>query len=435
MKDKNDTRLWLDITDLWYWSGSFTGIQNVVDNYSQAFIAAGNARLSIFEQAHRTFREVSHEEWQERRQAILTVRPSDEPDAPARRPLLRVAHHYAAVTAKRLAPAPVKRYGRKAIDRYRNRQSSASTEHRHPFRPGDEILVIGGSWGDDFRGYAAGLARIRRQGVRLYHVIHDVLPLQYPNYYLPGSTGSFERYFTTLAPAVDGYLAVSKASERGLRTFLESQGCGDAPVRVFRLGEDFPAVGRPQKPDLDIAKDFILCVGTIEARKNQAILYNVAKLALEKGIAIPQIVIAGRKGWMAGDALHHLTADPDLAGKVVVSHTVTDAEKAWLFKHCLFAVYPSFGEGWGLPIVEALHNGKLCLCANMSSMPEAGGDYVDYISPYDAGDVLEKIVYYAQADHRRQKEAHIATRQDYTWAQSFEDFRAAFDAVRATAGD
>ena len=424
----NAAHLWIDITDLYNWSGAFTGIQNVVDNYVQAYLPQEDARLFIFLPHEQRFAEVPKDEWRARREAILHPTKSaakgvNVPSKPSikRRVYLR-SRHIIMTTARRATPAPLKRQARAQLVAYRERKHGRAG--RHPFRAGDTVLIIGGNWGDDFRGFAEGLAKIRKsQDIKLLHVIHDILPISYPNYFSPSE--SFRRYFTTFARVADGFLANSLATQKDMRAFLQTLGgpAAKTPVVVFRLGEDF-AEAHPAKPPLKLDREFILCVGTIEGRKNHALLYNVVKLAQQKGVRIPQIVIAGRRGWMTSETLRNLEFDPDIKGRVVISHTIDDDQKAWLFKHCLFTVYPSFCEGWGLPVVESLHNGKVCITSNTSSLPEAGGKYADYVSPYDAGEMLEHIVKFANDKTRVAAEKNIQKRPTFTWEHSFVGFSA-----------
>ena len=418
--------LWVDLTDLFNWKGTFTGIQNVVDRYTQLYMERDDVHFFIFLPHEQRYIEVDKDEWQARRHTILHPPKAAKAGAikPVKPPLQRRVYlrlrHYGMTAARRLTPVTVKRAARARLNAYRDYKRSQVG--RYPFAAGDTVLVIGGNWGDDYHGFAEGLAKIRRtEKIRLLHVVHDFLPLTYPNYFAP--SGSYKRYFTAIAKAADGFLVVSKATKHDLQQFLQTLP-GEAartPISTFRLGEDF-GEATPQKPPLPLDDSFILCVGTVEGRKNHALLYSAVKLALQKGVAIPQIVIAGRRGWMAEETLRNLEFDPDVQGRILVSHTIDDNQKAWLFSHCLFSVYPSFCEGWGLPVVESLYNGKLCLTSNTSSLPEAGGKYAAYFSPYDAGELLELISRYSKKSNRTAAEKYIQGRPQYTWRDSFEDF-------------
>jgi glycosyltransferase involved in cell wall biosynthesis len=72
-------------------------------------------------------------------------------------------------------------------------------------------------------------------------------------------------------------------------------------------------------------------------------------------------------------------------------HDASDSELVWLYENAKFSVYPSFYEGWGLPVAESLIRGVPCVASNTSSIPEIAGDLVDYFSPYSPEEIMEKI--------------------------------------------
>src|SRR5262249_28986467 len=127
-----------------------------------------------------------------------------------------------------------------------------------------------------------------------------------------------------------------------------------------------------------------LSVGSIDRRKNQALLYQLWRRLIERhGERVPPLVLAGRHGWRADEVLQDLQGDPVVRGRVVALADTTDAELRWLYGRCLFTVYPSHYEGWGLPVAEALAHGKYCLASATSSLPEVGADLADYADPLD----------------------------------------------------
>ncbi|PLS81050.1 glycosyltransferase family 1 protein, partial [Candidatus Saccharibacteria bacterium] len=111
-------------------------------------------------------------------------------------------------------------------------------------------------------------------------------------------------------------------------------------------------------------EEFIICVGTQEVRKNHALLYYAYKLGLQKQMRLPRLIIVGREGWLTDDIRRMITTDPYVGSLITPMKDVGDEELTWLYQNALFAVFPSFYEGWGLPIAEAVHHGKLVLSSN-----------------------------------------------------------------------
>ncbi|MGD0025830.1 MAG: glycosyltransferase, partial [Xanthobacteraceae bacterium] len=103
------------------------------------------------------------------------------------------------------------------------------------------------------------------------------------------------------------------------------------------------------------------------------------------------LIFAGQIGWLVDDLLADLTASDYLDGKIVLMPGLSDAELRQAYRCCLFTVFPSLSEGWGLPIAESLMHGKFCVASNRTSIPEVGGSLIDYFDPSNDDDALAKI--------------------------------------------
>jgi glycosyltransferase involved in cell wall biosynthesis len=129
----------------------------------------------------------------------------------------------------------------------------------------------------------------------------------------------------------------------------------------------------------------VLFVSTIEIRKNHRLLVRVwRRLIARHGTeAVPALIFAGQIGWMVDDLLADLAESGHLGGKIEHRPGLSDEELDEAYRSCLFTVFPSFCEGWGLPIAESLAHGKFCVASNRTSIPEVGGDLIDYFDPSD----------------------------------------------------
>ncbi len=138
---------------------------------------------------------------------------------------------------------------------------------------------------------------------------------------------------------------------------------------------------------------YVLYVSTIELRKNHRLLVRVWQRLLERHGTdlVPNLVFAGKIGWLVDDLLEELAASGYLNGKIVLLRSLSDTELQQAYRSCLFTVFPSLSEGWGLPIVESLAHGKFCVASNHTSIPEAGGKLIDYFDPVNEDDALAKI--------------------------------------------
>lgn len=143
-----------------------------------------------------------------------------------------------------------------------------------------------------------------------------------------------------------------------------------------------PALTRPATalPDGVPASGYILAVGTLEPRKNLPRLvaaYRRLPAALQD--AHP-LVVTGRLGWDAGETIAALDS---LGTRAIRTGFVPDEQLALLYRRCALFAYPSLGEGFGLPVLEALAAGAPVLTSDRSSLPEVGGDAAAYCDPTD----------------------------------------------------
>jgi hypothetical protein len=138
--------------------------------------------------------------------------------------------------------------------------------------------------------------------------------------------------------------------------------------------------------DLDAAQEpFVLFVATLESRKNHLMVFQ-AWLDLLRRLPedqVPRLVCVGRPGWRAEGALALLERSAQLRGKVSVVSGVSDLALAGLTARCLFTIYNSFHEGWGLPVSESLAMGRLCVVPAHTGLLESGAPGAVFFPPGD----------------------------------------------------
>jgi hypothetical protein len=156
------------------------------------------------------------------------------------------------------------------------------------------------------------------------------------------------------------------------------------------------------------AEPYVLCVSTIEPRKNHLFAFSAwLQLIRTRGAErTPRLVCVGGRGWMHEAILPRLKASKLLQSKVTLFSGLSDHELAALYRGCQFTIYPSRFEGWGLPVTESLCYGKIPLTARTSSLPEAGGDFADYFDVESEADFvrqLERLLDDQAYRHQREK--------------------------------
>jgi glycosyltransferase involved in cell wall biosynthesis len=399
------SRIIIDVTQLVHLTGKVTGIPRVMNELAIRFAREQNGTV-VFATWVKDLQEMCEIDFTAtmqqrgngiayRKQGQSAAKTAAEPStAPAALPSNKI-------TLKRVA-----KYGIRQTSRV-SKRLSAKLEHRAKmialsgyqkvvFEAGDQLVIPWGEWWD--AGFTDRLVRAHaEEGVRLVQVIHDVATTVWPQFYEQVSI-SPTTYNARILPVADLVLCVSQNTKRELVGWLKGKNLHVPRVEVFRLG-DVLEVAKPAKPD-DPAftasqlkgHDYILCVGTIEAKKNHAMFYYVYKWAKAQGIVLPKLVMVGRRGWGTNDIYNIMANDPEISGQFVFLHDAGDENLTWLYDHCLFTVLPSFHEGWGIPIAESLARGVPCACSNTSSMVEIGEGIVEHFSPYSTDECLSAIV-------------------------------------------
>jgi glycosyltransferase involved in cell wall biosynthesis len=277
--------------------------------------------------------------------------------------------------------------------------------------PSDIVVSLGGAWNYPHSGRQCRQLR-EQMGFRAVYFIHDLIPLKYPQLFREEFPPQMHRWVHETIPACDLILTNSVSTRRDLLAHCTQEQLPFPPVEVVRLGE---LAGRddgvpPQVPGFDPAQPFVLSVGTLEVRKNHQLLYQAWRRLIEQhGNHVPRLVLVGSRGWLTGDLVYQIRNDPLSRGYIVLIKRCNDRQLRWLYRRCLFTLYPSHYEGWGLPIAESLAYGKYCIASNTSSMTEidSSGQLVGHHDPCDLPTCLKLIVQAFDPAFRAEKEALI----------------------------
>jgi glycosyltransferase involved in cell wall biosynthesis len=202
-----------------------------------------------------------------------------------------------------------------------------------------------------------------------------------------GFVERFARYADFLVNDVDLVIAISRQTKKDILDYAREQGGSRADVQTITLGHNLgtPApASRPQAlADLE-PKKFVLSVSTIQSRKNFELIYHLWRRLCEERLPnLPKLVIAGRAGFGSADLLWQIAHDPVVRDRVTVRHDIPDTALSWLYRECAFTLYPSFYEGFGLPVAESLARGKFCIASNAPALMEASQGLARHIDPLD----------------------------------------------------
>jgi glycosyltransferase involved in cell wall biosynthesis len=227
-------------------------------------------------------------------------------------------------------------------------------------------------------------AKLAREGARFVCLVHDLIPISHPEYARPGDARRHCRRLQTLERHADALLVNSNATREAL-LMRSGAALAQRPIRVAHLGLDRRAdATKPSSHDASI-KPYFVCIGTIEPRKNHLLLLTVWRSIVEAIGAenAPKLLVIGRRGWENENVVDMLERSPWLRDVVHELPGVPDSDLRSIVQGARALLMPSFAEGFGLPVAEALDAGVPVLASDLPAHREAGGNVPEFLDPID----------------------------------------------------
>ncbi len=249
---------------------------------------------------------------------------------------------------------------------------------------GDQLVLLDSSWHADFFPLAE---QLKRDGVGIVSLIYDLIPLTHPQFCDAGLVRVFNEWFDWIAKTADGYVAISATiSDQVREEMLRRVGSEQVAQRWFdhfHLGSELDLTddALPVEPALKQMfkkKDPVyLMVSTIEPRKNHAYLLDAFELAWAKG-SRARLCIAGRIGWKCDALIERIRQHPQLNQRLFMFNALTDKSLEYAYSNATALVFPSYVEGFGLPLVEAMQRGLPAMGSDIPVFREIGGPFMAY---------------------------------------------------------
>jgi len=262
------------------------------------------------------------------------------------------------------------------------------------------------------------IAAIKRKGVKFIPLVHDLIPVNFPEYTYPAGVKRHMRRIEAFAGLADGIIVNSQATADDLGPQL-SRSAEQMPLLCAPLGIDTP-IPDPNYPAP--AGAYFICIGTIEPRKNHLLLLNTWRVLAERlGVEAPKLLLIGRRGWENENILDMLDRCPAMIGLVREYKGLPDKAVASLLQGARALLFPSFTEGYGLPLAEALALGVPAICSDLPALREVGGDAPEFLDPLDGLGWRRLILNYAEPDSgmREAQLERINLWSQPSWEQHF----------------
>ncbi len=257
-------------------------------------------------------------------------------------------------------------------------------------------------------------ALLRREQARFVPFVHDLIPLTHPEYARPGGAALYARKIATVTSLASAVIVNSKATGQALAPHLLATG-REIPIHVAPLAPDLA----PATPPEGATAPYFVMLGTIEPRKNHLLLLNIwRRMAVSLGPgATPRLVLIGRRGWENENVLDLLDRCPVLREVVIEHNGLPDQEVSRLIAGARALLMPSFAEGYGLPVAEALALGAPVLASDLPALRETGGGAPEYLDPLDGPAWTRAVLDYATpaSPRRRAQLARLTAWRAPTW--------------------
>jgi glycosyltransferase involved in cell wall biosynthesis len=280
------------------------------------------------------------------------------------------------------------------------------------------------------------VAQAHAAGTPVTAFVHDMLLLAHPEW-LPGRhSDQFRRGCETFLPSCAAILCNSQHTQEELRRFVS--GLDARPIQTCRLADraiEHPSPPVPTAVSELLDKRYALFVSTIIPRKNHRLLVAAwQSLWHELGAVTPYLLFVG--GGAPDALLATMMERQEVEGaRVIWLGSVDDHSLEALYRCAWVTIYPSLGEGYGLPVAEALSRGKVCLAAPSGGIREVSADLIDFIDPLEPRSVVAKVkMYLSEPSRLAAREAEIRRRyRSTTWSETARAIRAVLESTLAQA--
>jgi glycosyltransferase involved in cell wall biosynthesis len=256
-------------------------------------------------------------------------------------------------------------------------------------RTGDVFLGL--DLASNILPYAEGeIASWRRKGVAINFVVYDVLPLTQPDWFVPKTVRNFSRWIGVIARQADRCICISQVVAQSLRDELRARGARRLPeISAIPLGADlaasFPDDGLPadiaQLRAWVAAHRVLLSVGTIEPRKgHRCVLEAMTHHWQAQPDSDLALLVIGKPGWNTEDLQADIRQHPEYGRRLRWLDSASDELLTEMYRSASGLVAASRGEGFGLPLLEALSHHVPVLARDLPVFREVGGDFIHYFN-------------------------------------------------------
>ena len=257
-------------------------------------------------------------------------------------------------------------------------------------KSGDTLFLADSSW--NYHPWIE-VNKVKKKGVKIKHIVYDVLPIMYPSYFETQTKFMFNLWFRMIHYFGDEFFAISQTTANNFSKNIQKGYLVENCIKVMHLGSDIEKFNfnvSYSKKKSNVIK--FLTVGTIEPRKNHKFVLSVFDKLWRSENSEVEWHIVGKVGWKSNELIEIMKWHPLLNKNLFIYHDLDDTELNKLYAKSDCIIVPSIDEGYGLQIVEAIHNNCNALVSDIEVFKEFNLSNDCYFSIKDNGEELRSKI-------------------------------------------
>lgn len=290
--------------------------------------------------------------------------------------------------------------------------------------PDAVFFEIDSVWSSPYRRSAL-LPELKKRGLKIVAYVYDTIPIIHPQFCHTNTLYKFMDYFGAVVQYADEIIVSTQSVLDSIYEITDRLGLKRIPGYVSWLGSDFTGDTKKENIAEEVesfikkGEKYVLIVGTIEPRKNHKTLLQAFENGLfEKDICL---VFVGRIGWNVETLEKQIRNHKYKDSKFFFFEGLNDVNVDYLYRNAYFVAFPTYDEGFGLPMIEAFERGIPVIASNCKVLREVGGENAVYFSPDSPDEFVKQINNFLERPEQYQMlKEQVARYVPFTWDQTLE---------------
>jgi|GEM_PF-3185188 len=275
-------------------------------------------------------------------------------------------------------------------------------------------------------------------GVRFAFYIHDLIPIEWPEYVRAQGYDDHVKRMHVVSDYADLVIVNSHYTKQCFENWCLKNAKKPPTTDVAFIGVEEKFLAKKDEAFKNklysiIDKSYFVCIGTIEPRKNHLLLLQVWRDFVQRGLTPPNLVLIGKRGWENQNVFNFIDQCHDIKPFVVEMNGLNDDALERIVRGAKALLFPSFTEGWGMPLVEAQSLGTPVICSDIDVFREASSGRATFINPLDALSWRDAIEDFAKPESQS-RQAALERLADFVPPDWESHFRVFYASLKQTLG-